>query len=145
LSYSDAVRKYIGAPVGAASLHALDSFIAPGAFVVSTIRDMALVAGGVMSGAYLPREIFVDEAWQPIAGTYGLGWSVENAGGPDLTVFHGGSNGLPHAYLLLKPEKKTGVVLLGMSKAYDRFEVKSLAESLLALLEALPSSEISKR
>jgi CubicO group peptidase (beta-lactamase class C family) len=143
-SYSDAVNKFLGEPVGAPSLHAMSSFIAPGAFVESTIRDMALYAIGVMTGAYLPQEILTGEAWRPAARKYGLGWSVENVGGPELTVFHGGSNGLPRAFLLMKPLKKTGVVLFGTAKRFDSDGMNSLAESLLAFLEDLPKAEILK-
>jgi CubicO group peptidase (beta-lactamase class C family) len=141
-SYSDAVHKLLGEPVGAPSLQAMSSFIAPGAFVESTIRDMALYAIGMMTGAYLPQEILTGEAWRPAARKYGLGWSVENVGGPELTVFHGGSNGLPRAYLLMKPVKKTGVVLFGTARSFDSDGMNSLAESLLAFLEGLPKTEI---
>jgi len=135
MKYSDAVRIYLGKPVKAESLHALDSFIAPGAFVVSTIEDMARVALGMMTGEYLPVEVLTREAWQPVSNGYGLGWSVENVGTPEMTAFHGGSNGLPHAYFLLKPGKKTGVVVLGTAKSYNRSEVGPLAQSLLELLK----------
>jgi CubicO group peptidase (beta-lactamase class C family) len=136
LSYSEAVEKYVGKPLNAPSMKAYDKFIAPGAFVVSDIGDLARFALGMMSSDYLPEPLR-SEAWQPLANSYALGWFIANAGTEDMTVFHGGSNGRPRAYLLLKPSKNTAVVILAQKKEDTGFDVDRLAEDLLASLEHL--------
>jgi CubicO group peptidase (beta-lactamase class C family) len=132
LAYSDAVRTYIGEPVGARSMRADESFIAPGAYVCSNVADMARFAIGVMSGHYVPAEVLYREAWRPETGTYGYGFDVENLDREDLEVGHGGSNGLPRAHLLIRPRQKSAVVVLAEMRVMAPLNLEELARSVLA-------------
>jgi len=68
----------------------------------------------------------------PSSGGYGLGWgTVTLPFAPEPFVFHGGSNNMNLAYILLQPPKQFGLVLMtnvGGPKAND---------ALMALAEAL--------
>ena len=59
----------------------------------------------------------------PSSGGYGLGWgTVSLPFAPDPFVFHGGSNNMNLAYILLQPPKQVGLVLMtniGGPKAND--------------------------
>jgi CubicO group peptidase (beta-lactamase class C family) len=140
LTFNEAVAKYIGERVGAPSFHAADSFIAPGAFVLSTIRDMARFAVGLMDDRFMPHDVLYDEVLRPETGTYGYGWSVANVDREDLRAFHGGSNGLPRAHLLMKPRRKSAVVILAQLKDYVPFDLDVLAEDILAAIEPVVSA-----
>jgi CubicO group peptidase (beta-lactamase class C family) len=138
LSFDELLQEHIAEPVGARSFQAPGHFIDPGAFVQSDIGDMALFAAGVLDGAYLPLADLEKEAFVPVIKNppYGLGWGVENEGTDGLIVFHGGSNGLPKAYLILKPHKKTAVCLLGICRASGHdADIRSLGRALLEILE----------
>jgi len=141
LSYDEAVAKYIGEPVGAPSFRAAPSFIAPGAFVYSTIGDMARFAIGIMDNRYMPEAVLYNEVLRPETGTYGYGWSVANLDGNDLKAFHGGSNGLPRAHLLMKPRQKNAVVILAQLKSYVALDLNALAEQIMALIESRTSDQ----
>jgi CubicO group peptidase (beta-lactamase class C family) len=68
----------------------------------------------------------------PSSGGYGLGWgTVSLPFSPEPFVFHGGSNNMNLAYILLQPSKQLGIVLMtniGGTKAND---------ALLAIAEVL--------
>lgn len=135
LSYSDAVKYYIGRPMGAPSYWAEKHFRAPGARVHSTIKDMALFSIGVMNHIYVPEDIFYHKMIQYHNGPAGIGWGILNLNDPELTVFHGGSNGFPQAYLQIKPKKKLSVSILARSKDRSIFELGGLADRLMSVLE----------
>jgi len=134
-SYSDAVKEYIGRPVGATSYWAEKHFRAPGARVHSTVEDMARFALGVMNHAYVPEEMFYGEMVQYHSGPTGIGWGVTHKDSPDVVVFHGGSNGRPQAYLEIKPKKKVAVCILARAKDPHSFELNALSNRLLSDLE----------
>jgi CubicO group peptidase (beta-lactamase class C family) len=49
----------------------------------------------------------------PSSGGYGLGWgTVTLPFTPDPFVFHGGSNNMNLAYILMQPQKQFGMVLM---------------------------------
>jgi CubicO group peptidase (beta-lactamase class C family) len=114
-------------------MRAQPSFIAPGAFVTSNIEDMARFAIGVMNGQYVSTDVLYREAWRPESGSYGYGWSVENLDREDLTVGHGGSNGLPRAHLLIRPHEKSAVVVLAEMRVMAPLDLQELAKSVLAI------------
>jgi CubicO group peptidase (beta-lactamase class C family) len=110
--YSDLVKEHIGRPVQGDSFWAEDAFRAPGARVHSTPVDFARFAQGVINHSYLSEQDFSDI----LARDYGegtLGWGGSRWGTNDFTMGHAGSNGKPRAYILIKPRKKLGVVLMG--------------------------------
>jgi CubicO group peptidase (beta-lactamase class C family) len=145
LSYSDAVGRYIGEPAGAPSFRAAPSFIAPGAFVFSTIHDMARYGAAMMDRTYVPDAVLYGEILRPETGTYALGWTVADAGGDDLTAVHGGSNGLPLAHLLLKPKRKNAVAILASLKAYAPLDLQRLSGQVLAIIESMPADRTARK
>ena len=95
------------------------------------LADMARFAVGVMGGRYFPDDVLYQEVLRPETGTYGYGWGVDNVGGDDLTAAHGGSNGLPRAYVLLKPRRNAAVVILAQMKIVAPLDLDALAGSVL--------------
>jgi CubicO group peptidase (beta-lactamase class C family) len=134
-SFSDAAKHYIGSPVGATTFWAENHFRAPGARVHSTVEDMAKFSIGIMNHLYVPEELFYKEMIRYQNGPSGIGWSLTNIDSPDLVISHGGSNGRPQAYLLIKPKKKLSVSILATAKSTHIFELDDLANSLLSILE----------
>jgi CubicO group peptidase (beta-lactamase class C family) len=134
-SYSELVKTYIGEPVGAASYWAEKHFRAPGARVHSTVHDMALFSIGVMNNVYVPDELFYGEMINPQSGRNGIGWGCFDVDTPEVTVFHGGSNGYPQAFLQIKPKKRLSVSILARSRDRFIFELDGLANRLLSILE----------
>ena len=130
MSYGEAVKKYIAAPVVAPSYWAEDHFRAPGARVHSTVADMARFAVGVFDHVYVD-----EEALNGMIDKGGIGWGVTNPEGLDVTLQHGGSNGRPDAFLLIKPRRRMAVCLLGLSKDRHVFEMDVLALRLMRLLD----------
>ena len=111
-SFSDLVKEYVGNPIQARSFWAEDAFRAPGARVHSTPEDFAQFARGVINHAYMSERDFTDI----LARNYGescLGWGGSGWDTDDFVMGHAGSNGKPRAYILIKPRKKLGVVLMG--------------------------------
>jgi len=114
-SYSDLVKEYVGNPIQASSFWAEDVFRAPGARVHSTPEDFARFARGVIDHAYLSEEDFSNI----LARNYGessLGWGSNDWDTDDFVMGHAGSNGKPRAYILIKPRKRLGVVLMGEAR-----------------------------
>ncbi len=115
-SYSDLVKEYVGKPIAAYSFWAEDEFRAPGARVHSTPEDFTRFAWGVINHAYMGEEDFINI----LAKDYGesaLGWGGSNWDNDDFMMGHAGSNGKPRAYILIKPRKKLGVVLMGVANS----------------------------
>lgn len=142
LSYSDAVKEYIGKPSGATSFWAGDDFRAPGARVYSTVEDMAKFSIGVMNCAYVPADLFYNEMIQYHNGPTGIGWGIQNLDSEDLVVFHGGSNGHPQAYLSIKPKKKLSVCILAQARDRYSFELDQVAERLMEFLDHVTESNL---
>jgi len=117
-TYEEAVKIYIGLPVGASSFSAGKHFWSPGAFVSSTIKDMALFSIGVMTELYIKDVFLYHQVFKPYMRNYGLGWSCENINSKDLIASHSGSNGAPKAYLFIKPREKKGFCLLATQKTF---------------------------
>lgn len=111
-SYSDLVKEYIGNPIQAGSFWAEDAFRAPGARVHSTPEDFTRFAQGVINHKYMSEEDF-NTILAKDYGKSSLGWGGSGWGTEDFVMGHAGSNGKPRAYLLIKPKKKLGVVLMG--------------------------------
>ena len=111
-SYSGLVKEYVGNPIQASSFWAEDTFRAPGARVHSTPEDFARFARGVISHSYMSEQEF-SEILSPDYGESALGWGGAHWDSADFTMGHAGSNGKPRAYILIKPKKKLGVVLMG--------------------------------
>lgn len=138
LSFAELLRRHIAGPIGAASFMAPGNLIDPGAFIHSNIEDMARFAAGVMNGTFVPLGVLEKDAFRAwiTRPPYGLGWGVEGEGTDDWTVFHGGSNGLPKAFLIIKPRRKTAVCLLATCRtAGNDAGVGNLARALLEILE----------
>jgi CubicO group peptidase (beta-lactamase class C family) len=144
-SYNKLVKEYIGEPVGANSIESPWPFFeAPGGLVQSTISDMALFAAGVMNGIYVSDSLMYGLAWIPIAidptGMMGMGWYIEQSGTEDLTVYHAGSNGKPRAFLMIKPKRKSAVVILARSESSDGPQLlEELARKIMDILDHLIS------
>lgn len=111
-SYSDLVKEYVGNPVAASSFWAEDEFRAPGARVHSTPEDFARFAWGVINHSYMNEEDF-NAVLAKDYGESALGWGGSDWGTDDFMMGHAGSNGKPRAYILIKPRKMLGVVLMG--------------------------------
>lgn len=111
-SYSDLVKDYVGNPVQASSFWAEDAFRAPGARVHSTPEDFARFARGVIDHSYMSEQ----EVTDILAKNYeesALGWGGSQWDSDDFTMGHAGSNGKPRVFILIKPKKKLGIVLMG--------------------------------
>jgi CubicO group peptidase (beta-lactamase class C family) len=68
----------------------------------------------------------------PAGGRYGLGWGITNLPfSPEPFVFHGGSNGMNLAYVMMQPERDFALVLL------TNVSGQKADQALLALAEAL--------
>lgn len=124
LSYNDLLIKYIEEPIGGSTFSAPSYlFEAPGGLARSTIYDMALFARGVLNDVYVSRELKMDTIWQPLTvdamGNIGLGWYLTNHGTDSLAVFHAGSNGIPRAFISLRPNQSLGIVILGKQRNSD--------------------------
>jgi len=111
-SYSDLVKEYIGKPIQADSFLAEDTFRAPAARVHSTPEDFARFAQGVINHSYMSEEDFTTILAKDYGGN-SLGWGGSDWNTDDFMMGHAGSNGKPRAYILIKPNKKLGVVLMG--------------------------------
>lgn len=135
MSYSQAVKTYIGSPAGAKSFRAGEDFRAPGARVYSNIHDMALFSIGVMHHVYVPEELFFDEMIQYHNGPTGIGWGIQNLNDDYLTILHGGSNGKPQAHLMIKPRKMMSISILASAKDPSTFHLDALSFRLLEVLE----------
>jgi CubicO group peptidase (beta-lactamase class C family) len=114
-SYSDLVKQYVGNPIQADSFWAEDAFRAPGARVHSTPEDFARFAQGVIDYTYVSEHDF-SKIFAKDYGGSSLGWGGSNWNTGDFMMGHAGSNGKPRAYILIKPGKKLGVVLMGEAK-----------------------------
>jgi CubicO group peptidase (beta-lactamase class C family) len=140
-SFNQLVRETIGEPVSAHSISCpLPFFEAPGGLVQSTISDMARFACGVINGAYVSDSLLFQRVWVPLgsdaSGEMGLGWYVARYGTRDLAVYHAGSNGKPRAFMVLKPLKGMGVVLLGEREQSDGSQLfPEIATRLVTLLD----------
>jgi CubicO group peptidase (beta-lactamase class C family) len=138
--YERLVREYIGDLVGATSFGASRHFTAPGGQVRSTIYDMALFAIGVMDERYVTIDLLNDLMFQSYAqdqyGQICLGWYCSDLGGPDLTLYHAGSNGRPRAYLRIKPIQGLAVAITGVNKSKDgAHDFEALSLELIEFLE----------
>jgi len=141
LTFSQAVHKYIGIPIKAGSFGAQKHFRAPGARIYSNIQDMALFATGVMNHQYVSADFLFGKVLKYQNGTYGLGWPLKNPDNDDLTISHGGSNGRPQAYLVIKPRKKIAVVVLATAKNPRSYELDQLGEALISVLNQMEKTE----
>lgn len=135
VSFNKAVQKYIGEVAVASSFWTEDHFRAPGARVHSTIEDMARFSMSVMKYDYVSDSLFHHVMIPPINGPTGMGWGVQYYGEDDLTVFHGGSNGYPQAYLQIKPLQGKSVSILARAKNPHTFKLIELAVALMRVLE----------
>jgi CubicO group peptidase (beta-lactamase class C family) len=137
-SYGEVLKTYIEKPIGASSFTGYESFITPGAFVHSTVEDMARFSIGVMNDMYVASEILLGEILKPVMQNYGLGWSCSQIGSDDITASHSGSNGTPRAYLMIKPLKKLSVSLLATRKsARGGREMGIMVHKLISILEGM--------
>jgi CubicO group peptidase (beta-lactamase class C family) len=134
-AYHELVRERIGRPVGADSLGAReqdDSWSSPGAFVASTIEDMARYSIGIIENTYVASDVLFGEILRSSHATgdgsfQGLGWRFCGSG-DDLVAHHTGCNGRPQAYLRIKPRKRASVSLFFRSK-----DSKTLGDERIAL------------
>jgi CubicO group peptidase (beta-lactamase class C family) len=146
-SFNRMVKDYIGAPAGAPSISCpLPFFEAPGGLIHSTITDMALFASALLNGVFVDDSLLYDCAWIPLgsdnSGDMGLGWYITNQGTEELAVYHAGSNGNPRAFIVLKPHKKMGVVMLGKSNAAEgQAYFPDVARKIILLLNPLEGVE----
>ncbi len=133
-TYSELVKKYIGEPVQSGSFWAEKNFRAPGARVHSSTKDFANFAWGVINNKYISEENLSKVVLVDYEGV-GLGWGCENFNTKDITMMHAGSNGRPRAYILLKPKKKIGIVLMGDCETKDDIWFVHLGPILMDILE----------
>ena len=121
LSYRKLVKEYIGDPVGAPSFSVPDLlFEAPGGLVVSSIKDMARFAKGMLDNTYVSDSIKFHQLWALRAShEIGLGWYLGYIGTDQLTVYHAGNNGFPRAFIALRPYHDLGVVLMWKHQSAD--------------------------
>ncbi|MFC1724430.1 serine hydrolase domain-containing protein [candidate division KSB1 bacterium] len=138
-SFNDLLKEYIGEPAGAGSFGGYDSFITPGAFVYSTIEDMALFSIGVMDNIYISSEILYNTVLKDHFDdeniNYGLGWGIRNQDSEELTASHSGSNGTPKSFLIIKPRKKQSVSILALKNtSQGNSDLRDLADDLLLML-----------
>ncbi|MES2694398.1 MAG: serine hydrolase domain-containing protein [Verrucomicrobiota bacterium] len=130
-----------GAVVHAEPLDA--SYKVPGGGWLSTAPDMARFMVAILHDRLVARATR-DLMWtavQPTDGlgrmAYGLGWQLGEVDGVKV-IGHGGSQQGTSALLLLAPEARTGVVVLGNS---DSAGVSGLATQVLKLVLELPARE----
>ncbi len=144
-SFGKMVRDYIGTPLGASSIRCpLPFFEAPGGLIQSNISDMALFATGLLNGSYLSDTVLYRHAWVPAgsdeSGEMGLGWYIAHPGMENMAVYHAGSNGRPRAFLVLKPQKRSAVVLLG--KCTDAGHPQQLPELARRIMEEMDAWDL---
>jgi CubicO group peptidase (beta-lactamase class C family) len=140
MSYGEAVQHFIGKAAGAPSFWAEKHFRAPGARVHSTVEDMARFSLAVMNSVYVSEDVFFGQMIQPQGRPSGMGWGILHPDSSDWTAFHGGSNGRPQAYLMIKPRKKLSVSILALSKTRS-FALTGYATALMSLLEEFPPED----
>ena len=133
-TYSELVKEYIGEPVQAGSFWAETNFRAPGARIHSTTNDFAKFARGVINNKYISENDLSEVVLADYNGV-GLAWGCENFNTEDITMMHAGSNGRPRAYILLKPKKKLGVVLMGDCNTKDDIWFIHLGQIIMDILE----------
>ncbi|MFC1563375.1 ankyrin repeat domain-containing protein [candidate division KSB1 bacterium] len=143
-TYSRLVKKYIGEPVGADSYFAEKHFRAPGARVNSTIRDMALFAKGVIDNVYFPENILYEQVIKRYNSLTGISWQIMESEGEDVTIFHGGSNGRPQAFLIIKPRKKLSVCILATRKDRYSYDLNDLGERLMSVIDTRENIKTEK-
>ena len=115
MTYSNLVKTYIGRPLKLKSFWAENVFVAPGARIHSTPIDFAKFAEGLLNYKYI-SEMDLKKILMKNYGGVGLGWGLKNPGSKNVTIMHAGANGRQRAYIILKPEKKSGIVLMGDCK-----------------------------
>jgi hypothetical protein len=94
---------------------------------------MARFVAGVINFEYFSSDIFYNSFLRDHGK--GVGYPCRNIDTPDIMLGASGSNGYPHAHLVLKPKKRLGVVLLARTKDRHSFELNQLGSRLLATLE----------
>ncbi|MFH0875985.1 MAG: serine hydrolase [archaeon] len=112
------VQNYLASKIGASSLTARDNWGAPAAYVISNINDFSLYAIGVMNNQFVSESELLTEMRNGVTDGYGLGFHYKNSG-QDTTLSHDGDNGVPRAYLLIKPLRKRSVVLFCQLSSSD--------------------------
>ena len=135
LSFNDAVKKYIGNPIGAISFRAENNFKAPGARIHSTIKDMGLFVCGLMNNKYFSKDIFFKQILQHHIEGLGIGWPCKNLNTDNIKVYASGSNGYPQAYIVFNPTKKFGIVLLARTKNRHSLDMIKIGEDLYSDLQ----------
>jgi len=147
-SFNRLVKDYIGSPIGSSSISCpLPFFEAPGGLIQSTITDMALFASGILNAAFLDDSMLYDHAWIPMgsdrSGIMGLGWYLANPDTEELAAYHAGSNGKPRAFIVLKPLKGMGLVMMSRGEKADEPQLlPEIARSILPLLEGLEAEDV---
>jgi CubicO group peptidase (beta-lactamase class C family) len=136
MSYDSLVKEYIGKPIGAESFNAKHDFLAPGALVYSTIKDMALFSIGIMQYKYFSENVLYDIILPDNYSDYGLGWYYSNKRTKDFTISHPGNNGMPISYITIKPKIGLSVCILARKKNKDaNISLAALSDTLIRLLE----------
>lgn len=133
-TYSVLIADYIGKPVQTGSFWAEKQFRAPGARVHSTSEDFARFALGIINNQYISAQELDETVLNDYQGV-GLGWGCADFHTEDVSMMHAGSNGRPRAFILLKPKKKLGVVLMGDCNTRDDIWFVHLGPILMDILE----------
>jgi CubicO group peptidase (beta-lactamase class C family) len=146
-TYPTLVQDEVATPIGATSLGVSQptNFIAPGAYISSTITDLAKYAIAIMDDQLvtpetlyeqvLQRHVFVVDELDPSGQTMvsrGLGFRLKSLG-DDLLAYHRGDNGAPEAMLIVRPHEKRAVCLFctaTTSSDADNVDEESLATAI---------------
>ena len=76
----------------------------------SSLDDLRKFYQGLRTHRLVSKETFA-QATTPFLGSYGYGWYIDSLQG-DRVIDHGGNIAGATSYLLLMPERKTGIILL---------------------------------
>jgi CubicO group peptidase (beta-lactamase class C family) len=109
-------------PVNAESFRADDLFYdTPGGRVWSTIEDMGRFAIGIINNTYYSEQTLQTEVLQVYGSDsdeeIGLGWYLSQVDPDDPAIYHAGSNGVPRAFLAVKPNSGHAVCLTGRNRS----------------------------
>ncbi|MFH0875984.1 MAG: serine hydrolase [archaeon] len=139
MTYPQAVQEYIVKNMvkagEACSLYAKNDWWAPAAYIRSNIHDFSLYTIGIINNAFVSSNTLYNKMLVNYYGGYmGLGFQIENSG-DNIAAFHSGNNGVPKAYMYIKPKLKRSVVLFCQAKSGSSdISLSSLARKIDSVL-----------
>jgi CubicO group peptidase (beta-lactamase class C family) len=115
-SFTSFVQTDIADSIGATSLTAPDSFLAPAALVQSNIQDFSRYTIGVMQNSYVSADMLYNVILKPYGPSWqGLGFQIAGSG-TNIAAMHAGENAATKTYIYIKPRLKRSVAIFCTAK-----------------------------